>query len=83
MRPAAFERLVADPSLRESLAKAGTTVDALLAEWGWSLVDAAKPAEADRVFSRLLTESSPEPLCGRCAVQPRGIGLPGSSCIRR
>ncbi len=56
-----FERLVSDPHLRESLAKAGTTVDAVLAEWGWSLVDAAKPAEADRVFKRLLAEYPQSP----------------------
>jgi TolA-binding protein len=30
--------------------------DALLAEWGWSLVDAARPTEADRVFARLLKD---------------------------
>jgi TolA-binding protein len=53
---AAFERLVTEPHLREPLAKAGMAADAVLAEWGWSLVDAAKPAEADRVFSRLLSE---------------------------
>jgi TolA-binding protein len=52
----AFERIVSDPHLRDSLAKARTTVDAMLAEWGWSLVDATKPDEADSVFSRLLTE---------------------------
>ena len=62
---AAFERLVADPERREALAKAGATADALLAEWGWSLVDAAKPAEADRVFSRLLKEYPESPYSAR------------------
>jgi TolA-binding protein len=57
----AFERLVTDPHLRASLAKAGTTVDALLAEWGWSLVDGAKPTEADDVFSRLLVDYPQSP----------------------
>ena len=33
----------------------------LLAEWGWSLVDADKPAEADRVFERLLKEHPDSP----------------------
>ena len=33
--------------------------DAVLSEWGWALVDADKPAEADKVFARLL-EKYPE-----------------------
>ncbi len=33
----------------------------LLAEWGFSLVDAEKPAEADRVFERLLKEHPDSP----------------------
>jgi TolA-binding protein len=57
----AFERLIADSTARESLAKAGTGVGALLAEWGWSLVDAAKPSEADVVFARLLKEVPESP----------------------
>jgi cellulose synthase operon protein C len=51
-----YERLIADERARECLAKAGAKPDGLLAEWGWSLVDAEKPAEADRVFGRLLKE---------------------------
>ena len=35
--------------------------DALLAEWGWSLIDAEKPAEADRVFARLLKDHPDSP----------------------
>ncbi|GAC1464825.1 MAG: tetratricopeptide repeat protein [Isosphaeraceae bacterium] len=31
-------------------------LDALLAEWGWALIDADKPGEADKVFTRLLEE---------------------------
>jgi TolA-binding protein len=57
----AFERLLADSHTRESLARSVAPVDALLAEWGWSLIDAAKPAEADRVFSRLLQEYPESP----------------------
>jgi cellulose synthase operon protein C len=58
---AAFERLMADPDARDPLAKAGATADVLLAEWGWSLIDASKPADADRVFSRLLKEHPESP----------------------
>jgi TolA-binding protein len=36
--------------------KEGAGLDALLADWGWALVDAEKSSEADKVFSRLLTE---------------------------
>ncbi len=57
----AFERLSGDPQARDTLAKTGTPVDALLAEWGWSLVDAAKPAAADAVFARLLNEFPDSP----------------------
>ncbi len=57
----AFERLLTDPHLRESLVKVGSTVNAVLADWGWSLVDGAKPAEADRVFARLLAEYPQSP----------------------
>ncbi|HEV3164192.1 MAG TPA: tetratricopeptide repeat protein, partial [Isosphaeraceae bacterium] len=31
-------------------------LDAVLAEWGWALLDANKTADADRVFTRLLNE---------------------------
>ncbi len=58
---AAFERLVADRGGKEALAKAGATADGLLAEWGWSLVDASRSADADRVFSRLLKEYPESP----------------------
>ena len=36
----------------------GVKPDGLLAEWGWSLIDAEKPAEADRVFGRLAQGAS-------------------------
>ena len=49
-----FERLTLDPAACTALEAAGTTLDALLAEWGWSLIDAGKPAQADQVFARLL-----------------------------
>ncbi len=52
----AFERLIDDPRARDALQSAGITADVLLSEWGWVLLDADKPAEADRVFARLLTE---------------------------
>ena len=58
---AEYERLIDDGSAREGLAKIGATPDALLAELGWTLVDASKPAEADRVFARLLKEHPSSP----------------------
>jgi TolA-binding protein len=51
-----FENLIATPEARQRLEKAGLGVDAVLAEWGWSLVDAVQTALADTVFSRLLKE---------------------------
>ena len=56
-----YERLIGDEHAREHLAKAGARPDNLLAEWGWSLIDAEKPAEADRVFARLLKEYADSP----------------------
>jgi TolA-binding protein len=56
-----LERLIADQPARESLQAAGVKADGLLAEWGWSLVDADKPADADRVFGRLLNEHPESP----------------------
>ena len=41
--------------------KEGAGLDALLADWGWALVDADKPSEADKVFSRVLTEFPDSP----------------------
>lgn len=52
----AFERLADDLHARESLQAVGVSPDSLLAEWGWALVDAEKPAESDRVFARLLKD---------------------------
>jgi TolA-binding protein len=51
-----LERLSGDEGARVALASAGATADALLAEAGWAFLDAEKPAEADRVFTRLLAE---------------------------
>ena len=58
---AEYERLIDDGAAREGLAKIGATPDAMLAELGWSLVDASKSAEADRVFARLLKEHPSSP----------------------
>ena len=83
-RPRSIERLLDDPhAARCASTKIGATPDALLAELGWSLVDASKPAEADRVFARLLKEYPDESSCGRRAVQPGGIGQPGAQLRRR
>ncbi len=57
----AYERLIGDGHGRDNLAKAGASPDGLLAEWGWSLIDAEKPANADRVFARLLKEHADSP----------------------
>ena len=46
----AIERLADAPHARDSLQSAGVTPDALLSEWGWVLIDAEKPAEADRAL---------------------------------
>jgi TolA-binding protein len=56
-----YEQLIGDAQARDNLAKAGAKPDILFAEWGWSLIDAEKPAEADRVFARLLKEHPDSP----------------------
>ena len=53
---AAFERLVGNAQARDVVKGTGVPFDALLAEWGWTLLDADKVAEADHAFQRLLTE---------------------------
>jgi cellulose synthase operon protein C len=58
---AEYERLLNDPRARSALAKSGATADVLLVEQGWALVDASKPADADRVFARLLMEFPESP----------------------
>jgi TolA-binding protein len=58
----ALERLSDDGRARTVLESAGTTPDALLAEAGWAFLDAEKPAESDRVFTRLLEKYSKSPL---------------------
>src|SRR5262249_45318093 len=52
---------LSDAHARGALTKIGATPDALLVELGWSLVDASKPEEADRVFTRLLKEHPTSP----------------------
>ena len=47
-------RLLSDQETRKRLEAIGQPVDALLAEWGWALADAGKPAEADAAFRDLL-----------------------------
>ena len=61
---AAFEQLLKDhPDPKVE----GASADALLDEWGWTLVDAGKAEEADRVFARLLKEFPDSP----CAADAR------------
>lgn len=52
----AFQRYVNDHPDRTTKAPKGAEPDAVLADWGWALLDADKTAEADRVFGRLLSE---------------------------
>jgi TolA-binding protein len=59
-----FEDLISDQSARNRLERSGTSVDMLLAEWGWALVDAEKAVEADQVFTRLLKEYPNSPHAG-------------------
>jgi len=47
-------KLLSDEETRERLEAIGQPVDALFAEWGWSLADAGKPDEADKAFQELL-----------------------------
>jgi TolA-binding protein len=56
-----YEHLLNDRLARDALAKIGATPDALLAALGWSLVDASKAEQADRVFARLLQEYPESP----------------------
>jgi TolA-binding protein len=56
-----YERLIDDATARVALEKVGATPDAMLAELGWSLVDAAKSEASDRVFARLLKEYPSSP----------------------
>lgn len=54
-----FEKLFASPKLQAIVQAAGSSEDSVLAEWGWALIDAQEPVEADHVFARLL-EKHPE-----------------------
>ena len=69
-----YERLLGDEHARECLRKGGAKPDGLLAEWGWSLVDADRKADADRVFARLLEGAPRKFVCHGCAIQPGRIG---------
>ena len=40
---------------------AGEPLDVVLSEWGWSLIDAGKPSDADATFDRLLKEFPDSP----------------------
>ena len=68
-----YERLLGDEHARECLRKGGAKPDGLLAEWGWSLVDADRSADADRVFA--VAQGAPRKfVCHGCAIQPGRIG---------
>ncbi len=55
----AYARFFKDHPDDKASDPAAPSADALLAEWGWALIDADKPTEADTVFRRLL-DSFPE-----------------------
>ena len=74
----AFERLVSDPSLRESLARTGTTVERFACGMGLVAGGCLQTGRGRPGVHPSSYRSSPKSLCGRCAVQPGGIGLPGS-----
>ncbi len=46
---------------REHASTAGEPLDVVLSEWGWALIDAGKPSEADATFDRLLKEFPDSP----------------------
>ncbi len=52
----AFERLNTNEAAHQRLGSAGVSRDTLLIEWAYALLDAAKPAEADRIFEQVLRE---------------------------
>jgi TolA-binding protein len=53
---AAYEQIIASSQASKNAVNPVVPLDALLGEWGWSLVDSDKPADADRVFQRLLDQ---------------------------
>ena len=57
----AYARFVKDHPEFKPKDPAAPHLDAVLAEWGWALVDAGTPAEADAVFERLLKERPDSP----------------------
>jgi TolA-binding protein len=58
---AEFKQFFAGPNAPTILATGGLPEDAVLAEWGWALLDAQQPVEADRVFARLLHDHPQSP----------------------
>lgn len=57
----AYARFVKDHPNFKPKDAIGPAFDTVLAEWGWVLVDADKPTEADKVFARLLDEFPDSP----------------------
>jgi TolA-binding protein len=58
---AEFQQFFAVSNANKLLATGGLEEDAALAEWGWALLDAQQPVEADRVFARLLQDHPQSP----------------------
>jgi TolA-binding protein len=60
----AFEAIAGQPGdgVEANLKSIGESLAAVLADWGWSLIDAGRVSDADRVFERLLKEFPESPL---------------------
>ena len=71
----AFARVPRRPPQGRPRARA----DVVLAEWGWALLDADKPAEADKAFARLLDEFPDSPRADDARLESGRIGLPGQA----
>ncbi len=51
---ATYEKFVADHADYKPKNETGPGFDAILSDWGWALIDAERPTDADKVFTRLL-----------------------------
>lgn len=51
-----YESLIQDQKRLDQAVASGISLDAILSEWGWALVDAGKVWDADPIFGRILKE---------------------------
>jgi TolA-binding protein len=56
-----LEKILSDAGSSSKFKAIGETRDALLAEEGWTLIDARKPEQADRVFTTLMRDHPDSP----------------------